>query len=191
MVTTSALGHERHSLQQTTACRFSLCSVSDRGAWRCKMSRRNRKRTSRAAGHRGLLISRNSLFQIEKHALSAQRLAKWRTLNNGQHPRLQSDKPEQDPTVAISLLGFGQHFERCVFEIGNAAEIERDYFGLHLRNQGPDLVSDELGVREEHQAFHLQQQQARKGFILRVLLRPRSEHVGARFAPKKRVPVYH
>src|SRR6516165_3759427 len=142
------------------------------------------KQTSRAGGHHGLLISRNSLFQIEKHALSAQRLAKWRTLNNGQHPRLQSDKPKQDPTVAISLLGFGQHLERCIFEIGNAAEIERDYFGLHLRNQGPDLVSDELGVREKHQAFHLQQQQARKGFILRMLLRLRSEHVGARFAPK-------
>ena len=143
------------------------------------------KRISRVAvGRHGFLIFGNSLFQIEKHALMTQRLAKYRTLNYGQDVWLQPNKPQQNPAVATSLLGLGQHFERCVFEIVDAAEIERDYFGPCLRNQGPHLVRYEFGVREENKPFQSQQQQARKGFIIRVLLLLRPEHISSRFAPE-------
>ena len=78
---------------------------------------------------------------------------RWTICNTaGFSPTIQRATP-----LALSLLCCGQHLERRVFEIGNPAEIERDYFWLCFFNQGSHLLCDVLGICEEEPAIQAQQ----------------------------------
>src|SRR5215472_16829291 len=84
--------------------------------------------------------------------------------------------------LPVFLFTLNQHLECRVLEIEYSTQIEGYDFGLCLLNSQPDLVRKLFGVGEEDSSFGPEYQQTWEGFVFRMFLGARPEHVCARLA---------